>query len=879
MKISILTWWLIVEILGVAALPIAFRLLRWLPDRGYTFSKAVGLLLTSYIVWLGAMTGFLRNDTGGILFAIIAVFGLSTFLCLRKGFFTEFINFLKEKKYLILTVEILFIAGFVAWAVVRAYAPDKVMDAGGEKFMEMAFLNGVLKSPHLPPLDPWLSGFAISYYYFGYIMMGMLTRFSAVPAGVGFDLYDALLFALTFIGIFGIIFNLIASYRGVKKSQPYLYGLMGALIVVVMGNLEGFLESLNARGLLPASFLNWIDIPGLASSPTTGAWFPGGGFFGCCWRASRVLQDYDLLKQPVSVSPITEFPMFSFLLGDNHPHVLALPFVILLIALAFNLLLRQSLNGTKHAAETDPTSIDVVQPGKWWNPIAVLNGDWILFLFYGFCLGSLGFLNTWDMPIYLGLLTLAYGVAEYTREHRLDWALALRTIVLAIGFLATAVLFYILFYLGFQSQAGGILPYVFQPTRLPQFVVMFGTFLYLILWFLIVSAIQKARSDGKAVVLRAFLATWGWVLLACVGIIIFFLLVIILAAGSQIQNPVVQSILGVGSVGQALQRFAEARLSNPWLFLMLGGILALTLVNLIYLRKKITSPNDVSEVQAADNGKTPQPAIQSAIWSHPSASSRFVFLLILIGIALTLSVELFYLRDSFGVRMNTVFKFYYQAWVMLGCASVFAIWWMLNRSKAVLGAVGRGIFLVGAILLVSVGMVYPLFASYARVDGFKATPNLDGTINLAIQNPDDWAAISWLKTNVPGAPVILEAPGTSYTYKGRISAFSGYPALLGWAYHESQWRGNYDEQGRREPDIQTIYTTKDGNLALSLLQKWNVKYVIVGPPEIKYIEQLCEDTNRACNLTRALHKFDTILTQVFQQGQTTIYEVPANYEP
>ena len=92
--IYILSWWLIVEILGLAALPIAFRFMRWLPERGYTFSKALGLLLASYIVWIGGMSGFLRNDTGGILFAILAVFGLSAIISLRKGFFSEFLIFL-----------------------------------------------------------------------------------------------------------------------------------------------------------------------------------------------------------------------------------------------------------------------------------------------------------------------------------------------------------------------------------------------------------------------------------------------------------------------------------------------------------------------------------------------------------------------------------------------------------------------------------------------------------------------------------------------------------------------------------------------------------------------------------------------------------------
>jgi len=102
----------------------------------------------------------------------------------KKGFFTEFINFLKEKKYLILTVEICSLPDLWPWAVVRAYAPDQSDGCGWREIHGNGFfLNGVLNSPHLPPLDPWLSGFAISYYYFGYIMMGMLTRFSRFRLG------------------------------------------------------------------------------------------------------------------------------------------------------------------------------------------------------------------------------------------------------------------------------------------------------------------------------------------------------------------------------------------------------------------------------------------------------------------------------------------------------------------------------------------------------------------------------------------------------------------------------------------------------------------------------------------------------------------------
>ncbi|MCU0488109.1 MAG: DUF2298 domain-containing protein [Anaerolineales bacterium] len=862
---SVFSWWLSAEILGLAALPIAAWSLRWLPERGYTFSKILGLLIASYLLWIGAMTGFIENNSGGLLFSICAVLGISIYLVIRKKLWSELFQFIQDNKRLILVVEILFSLAFLGWATLRAYAPDKIMNAGGEKFMEMAFLNGVLNSPRFPPLDPWLSGFSISYYYFGYVMMAWLTRFTGVPAGVGFELYDALLFALTLCGAFGIVYNLIMVNRlqrqkklhpggtfqagaGSGRRQAAGFGLLGALMVGISGNLAGFLESIYARGLLPESFWRWLDIPGLVGNPVTGSWTPNGGFFGFGWRASRILQDYDLAGQPMAVSPITEFPFFSFLLGDNHPHVLALPFVLLAIGLAFNLLLRQA---GRVAEEHEP------QPGGWaflWQ-----DQDWALLLFTAFCIGSLGFLNTWDMPIYLGLTILAFAIGETIRSGKIDRYLIARTIVTGAGLLVAAIAFYLFFYVGFSSQAGGILPQVFRPTRLAQFLVMFGSFIAILTPYLLTVQARKRRAQtgSRWASWLTMLKIWASILAACLVVITLLLGAAILAAG-QAGNQVVQNLLGVGSLEQALKQFILDRVRSPWLFLLLSGLISLALANLI--------PNRSHHLAESEPDPPARP------WSDPSQS--FVMLLVLLGLSLVLSVELFYLRDNFGVRMNTVFKFYYQAWVMLGCASAFGAWWMLKRTKGILSKVGRGVFLAGALFVLAAGMVYPLFATAARANGFRGPAALDGTSNLARANPDDWAAIAWLQSNATGADVILEAPGKSYNYEGRISAFSGIPTLLGWAYHEAQWRGNYDEQGRREPDIQTIYTTKDAGLALTLLQRWGVKYVIVGQAEMTYIQQLCSDTSRACNLTRALRKFDTALSVVFSQGNLTIYQVP-----
>ena len=872
--IQILVWWLAMQVIGWLAFPTAMRIFRWLPDRGYAFSKAFGLLLVSYILWIGASTRLLSNDLGGILFSILLLAGISAWFYFRnKGtLLPDSRRFLREKWKLILAVEVLFILALVGWALLRAYAPYKIEPSGGEKFMEIAFQNAILRSEQFPPLDPWLSGFGISYYYFGYVMLALLTRLTGAVSGVGFDLYDALLFALTLVGSFGVVYNLVAfalkeryKREGVRAPEhpPIIAGILGGLLVTVMGNLEGLFEALHARGVLPASFWSWLDIPGLAQSQVVSSWYPGD-IFMWWWRASRVLSDKDFLGQNMAVQPIDEFPFFSFLLGDNHPHVLALPFVLLAVALAFSLLLRLV---DKHG-DSDGSAAAPLSPVPWWNPVAfALDNDWILFVFSALILGALGFLNTWDLPIYLGLVVLAYAMGLVMVRGRVDRQVITRSVILGLGLGILSGLLYIYFYLSFSSQASGVLPYVFPPTRLPQYLVMFGTFIFFLVCFLLVYLLR--HREGRRTWLRAAFTWWWRILLICIGLYLLIMLLIALTLFLQQLVPgstfaaTIQSVLSGLSLKDAFKASLVVRLRDPWLMLLLSALLALVIAGVTRLFQHRPSVE----------GTQPQPSTSLANLS----SDSFVFVLIFIGLALTLVVEFLYLRDSFGVRMNTVFKFYYQAWVMLGCASAYAAWWLLDRLDRPLS---RVVFSLGATVFIGLGLVYSVMAIPSRAAGFAGPADLDGSSAIAQANPDDWAAIQWLDANAQAGvtggnvPVILEAPGGSYTYEGRISAFTGFPAVLGWAVHESQWRGNYDEQARREPDIITIYTTSDGQTALDLLQKWHVSYVILGASELSYIQRLCSQPDHACTLSMALRKFSLVLQPVFSQGQLTIYKVP-----
>lgn len=886
----VLLWWLIIFIIGLVGWPVAYSLLRHLPDRGFAFARPVGLLLTGYVLWLGGTFRLLQNNVAGILTAGLVVLLVGVFWqrqVQRAGQAPPMLAWLRREWRYALAVEILFGAAFVAWAIYKAYNPN-IETAGGEKWMEIAFINGVLNSDYFPPQDPWLSGFAISYYYFGYVLMAMLTRLSGLVSTVAFNLYIPTLFGLTLAAAFGLGVNLVSLHQrsvlpvnqveasdGLLRPAPLGTGLMAALFVGILGNLEGLLEVVHKAALLPASFWAWLDIRDLRTPPLeAGGWIPDR--FMWWWRASRVLTDYSLGGQEQEV--IDEFPFFSFLLGDVHPHVLALPFVLLVVALALNLLSnQQSLvigqrSGArgqrsedreqeeakeaerKMAGQQEPVaaeqeahfSANVAIPRagdlierfsetvrEGWHVAIRATGGRLAFGLYAVILGGLSFLNTWDFPIYLAVVGLSLVV--WLAGRRGHWQPALWPGLISTAILGAAgILLYLPFYATFQSQARGLLPNLWNPTRLPQFLVFFGPFLVAAIVFLLALA-------GKE---RAWRRHMGWSLqLTLLGPLLLMLLaltaVLISPAGREyvqgfLNNPEVQAVTGEASVGSLLTTSLLRRLATPWTFMLLGSLLGWSLALLLGFNEDRPAAPDIS------------------------LAVKFGLILLLVGLALPLAVEFVYLRDNFGTRMNTIFKFYFQAWVLLALVSAFGVYYVLRSWRGLPAT----LFGLAMALLAVAGLVYPALAIPNKTDNFSGEPTLDGIAWMARHYPGDYAAIEWLRANTPKNAVILEAPGAhyaAYQYTGRISAMTGRPTLLGWGGHQSQWRGNYDEPARREPDIELLYNTPDIRQAQALLDRYNISYVYVGALE------------RERYSPQGLAKFERFMDVAFEQENTVIY--------
>ena len=829
--IAVFLWWLVIQILGLAVWPLLTRWLRWLPDRGYLLAKPIGLLFVAYGVWILATLGVLRNTTGGILVVLIGVAVLSGWAWWSQPgeARVKLLSFWREKWTLFLAYEIVFAVILIGWAVVRAHSPDL---STTEKPMEFAFFNAINRSPTFPPLDPWLSGYGIAYYYFGYVMMSLLYKLTGVTPGVAFGLSNAFWMALAAASAFGVVANLVLLFKEKARAAAIIFATLGAVMLVLMGNFQGSLEVAHANNIGSAEFWRGLDIleingPAVQNPPDVPWWMPRQGWWW--WRSSRVIHDYP----PDQVSPllaqitnlpaagpnasqevIDEFPQFSYILGDMHPHVLALPFALAMMALALNLY--------QGAARGEITSL---WSGEKRAPL------WVL---YPLAVGSLGFLNTWDFPIYAFVLAAALGLGYWRASKSRLWEVVIDLLVLAV----TGFAFYYPFYRGFSSQAGGIAPNLYNGTRFPQFLVMFGPFLVIGLMFGLAVIYDAVR--GKQ---TRWLPFVGKAMAGGVGIVVALTVLAGLLAGglaliSEKARTAIQGTLNaMAQNGLSVSDHLMARLVNPWTPLLLG--IALASIGLLWIARR--KPNTIKEQYDA---RTP---------------IDFVLLLFGVGALLTIGTEFVYIIDGFGYRMNTIFKFYYQAWALWSVASAFAAYYLIAGAK--LNLIVRSLSAVVVIAVVGLGLIFPAMAIPTKMEVDQ--PTLDVLEYTGRGAPDDYAATQWLVQNAQGNPVILEAPGDEYNAgMSRLSAWTGLPSVVGWHGHENQWRGSYDIQGPRMTDIQEIYTTGDANRMLELLKQYDVRYVVVGPNEQRLYPG------------GGLAKFAQYLPVAFQQGMVTIYLVP-----
>ena len=260
---------------------------------------------------------------------------------------------------------------------------------------------------------------------------------------------------------------------------------------------------------------------------------------------------------------------------------------------------------------------------------------------------------------------------------------------------------------------------------------------------------------------------------------------------------------------------------------------------------------------------------------------QLAFVAVIVGISLVLVIGLDVYRVEGDIdRMNSIFKFYLQIWVMLAVAAAYLLWRFWDGKRIPLSHLGSGkkLWLSGLAVLVVSASVYPILGTQARLrTRFDPRPaTLDGAAYMrdavyrdargSIDLATDYEGIRWLQREVEGSPVVLEGVTPQYWWGGRISVYTGLPSVVGWKWHQEQQRWDYRWiVGERQQDVDTIYSTDDAEQAVGLMREYGVEYVYVGQLERLYYPEA------------GLAKFENALTEdlelVFQTADVTIYRL------
>ena len=772
--VDLLVWLLTIELIGLAAFPIAFLLFRHLPDRGFSLVKPLALVAGSYALWVLGLTHLAPVSRPAIIvaFSLIAIGGLYATWTQRK----RLAGFVRREWPALIAVECVFLAFFLLWAWITSEAPAI---SGTEKPMDFALLNASIQAVHFPPEDPWLAGYPISYYYFGYLMMGFLSQLTGIASNVSYNLSISLVPALAAAGVFGITHNLVRLSGG-RPGAALGCGMIACVLLLVIGNLEGAVELVHSLGWGSEAFWAWVGVKGLEGGGSGGSVLPDQYLWW--WRATRVI---DTVVDGRSLDyTITEFPMFSFLLGDLHPHVMSLPFNLLAMSASLQFFVSPN------------------RPGLGWlrqHPVRAVTLAVIL--------GSLAFINAWDFPVMAGL----FGALLLVKAHRYANRDVRRTIADAaavfVPVVALAVVLFLPFYLSVDSQVSGVLPVTGPGTRPLHFMLVIGFLTFLAVSFLLrqLMGLRGPDSeDGPAVKLLLIATLLPFLLWADI-------------------------ILVVGYLGDG---FRDALLNVFW-----RGLWALPLL--------------------AAAGVAGFSAVQQARFGEKSGdreAASFSLVALAAAFYLLAGVELFYVVDLFGNRMNTVFKVYYQAWLLLSVAGAYGLFYWVSRGRIAqqggssttgrpAGVPASGAFVVArrygwtglACILLLASLYYPVGAVLDRTGLFSPGHKFsDNTLNgLAfVENSDrgEYDAILWLRDEAPWGRIV-EAVGDDYTDFSRISASTGLPTILGWKGHELQWRGSSKPFSGREEDVEAVYRSGDSSEVRAILERYDVRYVYLGPRE------------------------------------------------
>lgn len=833
----VLTWWLLITFLGILALPLCKIVFKNFPDQGYSFSKALGLLLFSWIsyniTWLNLLP-FYQSSLWLVLLCLSVPFGIIAYHSQRT--IKLWISSYRKE---IIVGEILFSAPFFIFIIIRSFSPN-IHDLtsqgyfGGGEPLGITYLNAVTRSSTFPVYNPWLALHDASYYYFGYVLVATLTKLSGFLPAITYNLSLALFFALTLQCAYGICRALV---------EQRVFAIAGALAVACFGSLNSIYVLMS----------KWHE--------------PGQSFFNA-WFSQQMIWDTTRFPE-LAHGHIFEFPFFSYLYGDLHPHSMVICFSLVLTGLL--LVPFKSVAAGLHALGDSKFEM-----GIWIILVALL-------------LDAQYAINAWSWPIFVVLsastLTVALwgGKSSFLPKQKLSMAL--------LGFciwLVVLLLGRLLFY-GFHhyfepnsaSRIGlvssdewslvGYIPLAYFGFGLIGLIGLAG--LRLVDYYMAKDDIRQSSINNENYQKYQHPFEYDQVKRVVPSVVLVFCMIVFFTLFNY--GPIIALgllLLVIFSTALYCHDFKRGEEAFLWIVAVVVMVI-ISLGEIIYISDRVNT--------------------LFKFWIN-----GWVLLSLLFAAGFSQWIETLQLKS---IGKQTLHKDIMPPKVIIGMVSLAIILLFFLAAKLDVIFMGKNVvsyYLIVTLLIIPIllsvistrsgvifakamftalsglGLIYPIGAAVAKLHqanmdntNREGNPRLDGIAFLREgQSKYDAEAIDWLNTHVDKTEVLLELPGLEmYQDYSRYSIYTGLPTILGWRYQIEQQLGNHNAflMDTRINDALQIYSTSDVEEAKSLLNKYKIHWIVVGNVERREFDKMKKNAD--------FSKFNTFCDEVFRNNEVNIY--------
>ena len=814
--LSVLIWSMFVFLFGIGVFPLAAKVFNRFGSGGFIISQALGIILTSLLVWTLA---YLNIGLFNMPF-IIGAFAVISLVCwgvkpLREAALSKLMEpFFVERAVI---EEFAFLVIFCLMCYFKGFLPWINGDNGQEKFMDYGFIMSMMRNDKLPANDMWLAGESINYYYFGQFMWALVIKCSFIKPAVAYNIAlcsaMALPFAMAFS--FGTMLVETAIQHGFHDSPipKYLAGTLTGCAVSLWGNSHSFFYDTDSFG---HGLLKLFEKMGFTVGDTKEFFYPD---------STRYIGHNPVITENGGDYTIHEFPFYSYLIGDLHAHVISMLIVIVIACLLLAFI--------NSASYPDGREMKVIRSFRNILPkTGVSTSEYkvtltLPFVLSAVLLGVAQMTNYWDFLIYFIFGSMAVLIAN-TRKSKIFtdvWG--------AIYFLMNTS-----FILSFYLVAGN------DPVVL---IVLEG--------FLMIISYLFSVADPCALTRTSFQMSF------------MFTTAYLVALPFNLKFDMISNSLG-----------KVKHSSDPYqLFILWGTHVIICLVFFVWVivtknykltGSKKNAPKDGSAVPTEDPNRNGWTNPIQKFFGLRNIADVFVCGIFVVALIFLIAPEIFYVRDIYTdgyLRSNTMFKFTFAAFIMLSEAMCYAatrfIWFITKKGHYSTPALIAGFI---SIILMVIPAHYTLVALNQRSGATDKEyyQGLDGTAYIETHSSTECyeqyegnlvcylKAAEWFNQNVKGAPVICEAYGDSYSDNCIISAYTGLPTVFGWQTHEWLWRfhGVVDKEKDvlvedpernvlrdliypRQEDVDTIYEEDDEAAVKAVIDKYKIEYIVLGSME------------------------------------------------